>query len=67
MATRIDPADADLEPKALAADPRGHAEILVGILGFEVAIEMAHLYARQWPADAYWARVLSALKERSGA
>lgn len=67
MATRIDLADAKLEPKALVADPRGHAEILAGILGFEGAIEMADLYARQWPANGYWARVLSALRERSGA
>ena len=51
-------------PRSLVANPSGHAEILIESLGADTALELADLYARQWPANQYWVRVLGVLKER---
>jgi hypothetical protein len=64
MVTRIDRADGGFAPRSLLADPHGHADLLIGTLGFATALEMADLYARQWPASLYWTRVLAALRDR---
>ena len=46
------------------ADPIGHADMLIAQLGEPTSIQLARLYAGNWPADTYWQRVLARLQEQ---